>query len=94
MSQPETGIIHIGDNVDSLRKLPDNSVDMCITSPPYYNLRDYKNKNQIGTEDSVIEFVENLCNVFDEVYRVLKPTGSCWVNIGDTYNTFTGSVKI
>jgi site-specific DNA-methyltransferase (adenine-specific) len=83
---PETGIIHIGDNIESLRKLPDNSVDMCITSPPYYNLRDYKNKNQIGTEDSVTEFVENLCNVFDEVYRVLKPTGSCWVNIGDTYN--------
>ena len=59
---------------------------MCVTSPPYYNLRDYKNSGQIGTENTVKDFVENLCKVFDEIYRILKPTGSCWVNIGDTYD--------
>ena len=59
---------------------------MCVTSPPYYNLRDYKNSSQIGAENTVSDFVENLCKVFDEVKRILKPTGSCWVNIGDTYD--------
>ena len=59
---------------------------MCVTSPPYYNLRDYKNSGQIGAENTVKDFVENLCKVFDEIHRILKPTGSCWVNIGDTYD--------
>jgi len=78
--------IYVGNNVDVLKTFEDESVDMCITSPPYYNLRDYKNSDQIGAESSVDLFVSNLCKVFDEVHRVLKPTGSCWVNIGDTYN--------
>ena len=78
--------IYIGDNIFHLTNMPDNSVDMCVTSPPYYNLRDYKNSGQIGIENTVQDFVENLCKVFDEIYRVLKPTGSCWVNIGDTYD--------
>ena len=82
----ETNIIHVGDNIFHLTNIPDNSVDMCVTSPPYYNLRDYKNSGQIGAENTVKDFVENLCKVFDEIYRVLKPTGSCWVNIGDTYD--------
>ena len=82
----ETNIIHIGDNIFHLTNIPDASVDMCVTSPPYYNLRDYKNSNQIGAENTVSDFVENLCKVFDEVKRILKPTGSCWVNIGDTYD--------
>ena len=78
--------IYVGNNVDVLKTFEDESVDMCITSPPYYNLRDYKNSGQIGAESSVDLFVSNLCKVFDEVYRVLKPTGSCWVNIGDGYD--------
>ena len=82
----ETNIIHVGDNLFHLTNIPDASVDMCVTSPPYYNLRDYKNSNQIGAENTVSDFVENLCKVFDEVKRILKPTGSCWVNIGDTYD--------
>ena len=82
----ETNIIHVGDNLFHLTNIPDNSVDMCVTSPPYYNLRDYKNSGQIGTENTVKDFVENLCKVFDEIHRILKPTGSCWVNIGDTYD--------
>ncbi len=82
----ENNIIHVGDNLTNLKKLPDESVDLCVTSPPYYNLRDYKNKGQIGAEKTVNQFVESLCQVFDEIYRIMKPTGSCWVNIGDTYN--------
>ena len=82
----ETNIIHIGDNIFHLTNIPDASVDMCVTSPPYYNLRDYKNSGQIGAENTVNDFVENLCKVFDEIKRILKPTGSCWVNIGDTYD--------
>ena len=77
---------HIGDNIFHLTNIPDASVDMCVTSPPYYNLRDYKNSGQIGAENTVNDFVENLCKVFDEIHRILKPTGSCWVNIGDTYD--------
>ena len=82
----ETNIIHVGDNIFHLTNIPDASVDMCVTSPPYYNLRDYKNSGQIGAENTVKDFVENLCKVFDEIHRILKPTGSCWVNIGDTYD--------
>ena len=82
----ETNIIHVGDNLFHLTNITDNSVDMCVTSPPYYNLRDYKNSGQIGAENTVKDFVENLCKVFDEIHRILKPTGSCWVNIGDTYD--------
>ena len=82
----ETNIIHVGDNIFHLTNIPDASVDMCVTSPPYYNLRDYKNSGQIGAENTVNDFVENLCKVFDEIHRILKPTGSCWVNIGDTYD--------
>jgi len=82
----KTNIIHIGDNLFHLTKTPDESVDLCVTSPPYYNLRDYKNTDQIGAENTVTDFVENLCKVFDEIHRILKPTGSCWVNIGDTYD--------
>ena len=74
----ETNIIHVGDNLFHLKNIPDNSVDMCVTSPPYYNLRDYKNSGQIGAENTVKDFVENLCKVFDEIHRILKPTGSCW----------------
>jgi len=82
----ETNIIHLGDNIEGMQKLPSESVDMCITSPPYYNQRDYKKQKQLGMEGTVSLFVENLCNVFDEVKRVLKKEGVCWVNIGDTYH--------
>jgi site-specific DNA-methyltransferase (adenine-specific) len=81
----ELNTIMVGDNLATLATLPDASVDMAITSPPYYNLRDYKHNSQIGGEGSVDDFVNKLCDVFDQVYRVLKPTGSLWVNIGDTY---------
>ena len=86
MQETNYNKIYVGNNVEVLKTFEDESVDMCITSPPYYNLRDYKNSDQIGAESSVDLFVSNLCEVFKEVYRVTKPTGSCWVNIGDTYD--------
>ena len=70
-----------------LKLLPDESINCCITSPPYYNLRDYDNEDQIGQENTIQEYLSKLLEVFDEVYRVLKKDGSCWVNIGDIYST-------
>lgn len=65
--------------------LDDNSIDCCITSPPYYGLRDYGVDNQIGLEESPEEYVKQLVNVFREVKRVLKPEGTLWLNLGDSY---------
>ena len=71
--------------IDGLKTLADNSVDTCVTSPPYYGLRDYGESGQIGMEKSPQEYIENLTAIFMEVRRVLKPTGTLWVNIGDSY---------
>lgn len=139
----------IGNCLDVLRGMPDESVDVCVTSPPYWALRDYGSepviwggkvdcehewtdhrkparggisetatvtankdnesnnrghptitqfcskcgawKGQLGLEPSPSEYVEHLLTIFDEVKRVLKPTGACWVNLGDTYATVSGS---
>ena len=72
--------------IDGMKKIPDGYVDMIITSPPYYNLRDYGELNQIGQESSVDEYLNNLLLVFDETRRILKDTGSCWINISDVYD--------
>lgn len=129
--------ILLGDSREQLKKLPDNSIDCCITSPPYYGLRDYgtgkwvggnpdcphrrlskasdktitghaqeelksnvgdaiyktvcplcgavREDNQIGLEETPEEYVDSMMKVFDEVFRVLKPTGTLWLNIGDSY---------
>jgi DNA modification methylase len=77
-------IIH-GDALEELKLLPNESIDVCITSPPYFNLRDYKVTGQMGRETSVERYIDSMCSVFDEVRRVLKKEGSCWVNLGDTY---------
>jgi len=68
-----------------LSKLPDNSIDCCVTSPPYYGLRDYGHDAQIGMEETPEIFIQSLIKVFDEVKRVLKPNGTIWVNLGDSY---------
>lgn len=75
----------VGNAVDKLRELPDGSVRTCVTSPPYWGLRDYGNDDQIGLEETPSEFVERLCQVFDEVWRVLADDGTLWVNLGDSY---------
>jgi len=77
--------IIVGDSRTELAKLPSESVDCVITSPPYYNLRDYGVENQIGTEIALQRYIDNLMDIFAEVKRVLKPTGTFWLNMGDTY---------
>jgi len=79
-----------GDCLNFLKKLPNESVDMIMTSPPYYALRDYDVDGQIGLEETFQSYIKKLCNVFDEAKRVLKKEGTCWVNLGDTYGTQSG----
>lgn len=81
----QTNQIIIGDALTELRKLPDESANCCITSPPYYMLRDYDCAGQIGLEQSLDEYVEKLVAVFAEVRRVLTDDGTLWLNLGDTY---------
>jgi DNA modification methylase len=78
-------IIH-GNVVDVLKEFPSESIDMVITSPPYWGLRDYGIDGQLGMEPTYQEYIFNLIGVFDEVKRILKPEGTCWVNLGDCYN--------
>lgn len=78
-------IIHLGDCLEVLKTLPDNSVDCCVTSPPYYALRDYGVEGQLGLENSPEEYIAKMTEVFMEVYRVLKDDGTLWLNIGDSY---------
>lgn len=77
--------ILIGDVLDRLRELPDESVHCVVTSPPYYGLRDYGVVGQIGLEASPAEFIGKLTEVFREVRRVLRSNGTAWVNMGDSY---------
>ena len=81
----ETDRILCGDALEMLRTLPDNSVHCCVTSPPYYVLRDYGVDGQIGREDTPAQYVARLTDVFSEVRRVLRPSGTLWLNIADTY---------
>jgi DNA modification methylase len=85
--------IFVGDAVTRLRELPDGSVRTCVTSPPYWGLRDYGNDDQIGLEETPSEFVEKLCKVFDEVWRVLADDGTLWVNLGDSYANSGGKTQ-
>jgi site-specific DNA-methyltransferase (adenine-specific) len=77
------------DCIEGLKALPDNCIDMVITSPPYYNLRDYGTVGEIGQESTVDEYINKLLTVFNEIRRVLKDSGSCWVNIDDVYSKQT-----
>lgn len=74
-----------GDSLQVLKTLPDQSVQCCVTSPPYYGLRDYGVDGQIGLEETPEQYIENLVSVFREVRRVLKDDGTLWVNMGDSY---------
>jgi DNA modification methylase len=73
------------DVMEGLRQLPDESVHCCVTSPPYWGLRDYGVEGQIGLEATPSDFVSRLVDVFAEVRRVLRKDGTCWVNLGDSY---------
>lgn len=73
--------------LDTLRKMPSDFLDCVITSPPYWQLRDYGYDGQWGLEPTFQLYLEHLWEMMDEIYRVLKPTGTCWINLGDTYNS-------
>jgi len=81
----EINTIINSDCKNGLKGLSSNSVDCCITSPPYYGLRDYGISEQIGLEPTPEGYIGQLVEVFTEVFRVLKPTGTLWLNIGDSY---------
>jgi len=87
MSPAPRSTILVGDALYHLRRLPSATVDCVITSPPYYHLRDYGVPGQLGTEPHVDGWVESLAAVLHELARVLKPTGSIWLNLGDSYST-------
>ena len=79
------GKILITDALSGLKNLPSESVDMCVTSPPYYNLRDYGAPGQIGLEKTPEEYISRLVEIFHEVKRVLKSCGTLWIVIADSY---------
>ena len=74
-----------GNCLDKLKELPDQSINTCITSPPYLGLSDYGEDKQLGMEDTPEEFVNNLVEVFREVKRVLRDDGTVWLNLGDSF---------
>lgn len=77
--------LYLGDCLEVLRTLPDASVHTCVTSPPYFGLRDYGHDGQIGLEPTPDEYIAKLVSVFREVRRVLKDDGTLWLNLGDSY---------
>jgi DNA modification methylase len=83
-----------GDCRSVLASLPDGSVNCCVTSPPYFGLRDYGVSGQIGLEDTPDAFVAEMVAVFREVRRVLRDDGTLWLNLGDSYNAQPGQRKI
>lgn len=85
-----TETVLVGDALSQLKLLQDNSIDCCVTSPPYFGLRDYGIDGQIGLEPTPDEYVAKLTGIFEEVKRVLKDDGTLWLNIGDSWATHGG----
>ncbi|MDR2943617.1 MAG: site-specific DNA-methyltransferase [Methanosarcinales archaeon] len=83
-------MIIIGDCLEKLKEFESGSIDCVITSPPYYLQRDYNVSGQIGLEKTVDEYVNSVCDVFDEVKRILKKTGTVYLIVGDKYATQSG----
>lgn len=83
--ETEHGILYNGESLEVLRTLPDNSVNCCVTSPPYWGLRDYGVDGQLGLEKTPEEYVANMVQLFREVRRVLTKDGTLWLNLGDSY---------
>jgi hypothetical protein len=76
-----------GDTENVLSRLPSGRFQSCVTSPPYWSLRDYNIPGQIGLEDSVFAYIDHLVKVFAQVRRVLRDDGTLWLNIGDSYTS-------
>lgn len=83
--QCTASLIYGRTNIESLQKMNDDSVDCVVTSPPYWGLRDYGADGQLGLEESVSDYVQQMTKTFAEIKRVLKSTGTVWLNLGDTY---------
>ena len=77
--------IYCGGALEVLKTFPDESIHCCVTSPPYFGLRDYHSQGQIGLEKTPVKYVRVLCEILHEVKRVLRPDGTLWLNIGDSY---------
>jgi DNA modification methylase len=86
-------VLHHGDCLEVLRTMADNSVQCCVTSPPYFGLRDYGVDGQIGRESTIDDYVSRLVCVFREIRRVIKDDGTAWLNLGDSYVTAGGDGK-
>ncbi|HAU1203951.1 site-specific DNA-methyltransferase [Legionella pneumophila serogroup 1] len=78
--------IYVGNSLQLLQNIPENSIDCIVTSPPYYGQRDYGVDGQIGNEKEPLEYINNLVLIFNECKRVLKSTGTFWLNLGDKYH--------
>ncbi len=85
MDTPTLNKVHVGDCIETMREWPDGFVQTCITSPPYWGLRDYGESGQIGLEDTLPEYIERIVAVCDQVWRVLRDDGTFWLNLGDAY---------
>lgn len=81
----ELNKIYQGDCLEVLKSLPDNCINSVVTSPPYFGLRDYGMDAQIGLENTVSEYIQNLVRVFREIHRILRDDGTLWLNLGDSY---------
>ncbi len=86
----EINKIYTGEALEVLKTFPSDSIDCSISSPPYWGLRDYGNENQLGQEKHFNEYIDKLEAIYLEVFRVLKPTGTVFINLGDTYGTKSG----
>jgi len=80
------GAAYFGDALETLKQIKSDSVDSVITSPPYYQLRDYGFNEQWGLESDYKDYLDKMINLMRELKRVLKPTGSMWINLGDSYS--------
>ena len=87
LSSTSSPMVIVGDAQKGLATLPGRHFQSCVTSPPYWSLRDYRIKGQIGLEPSVDDYIGKLVKVFDGVHRVLKDDGVLWVNLGDSYTS-------
>ena len=81
------GKLLIGDVLDRIKDIPNESVDCCLTSPPYWGLRDYGVAGQWGLEEDFRDYLKKMQILMNEIKRILKPTGTAWINLGDCYGS-------
>ncbi|MEM9685345.1 MAG: site-specific DNA-methyltransferase [Bacteroidota bacterium] len=89
----KTNHIYLGDALEVIQSFPDKSIDTVITSPPYWQLRDYGWDGQWGLESDFETYLERMWSLMDEFWRVLKDQGTVWINLGDSYNARHGQAE-